>query len=116
MERNGFVEYSYLANSILLGIWGNRTMPLGQVLPEMARRRDGAHLDGVYAGCWMYAENQRVDCTIEVTWPDRPVGYTGPVPVGAGLELLWDAGDGGTFQGRATLVALDRLVGYYWWG
>jgi hypothetical protein len=26
-----------------------------------------------------------------------------------------DAGDEGQFLGNATLVAPDRLVGYYWW-
>jgi hypothetical protein len=115
MEKHGFVEYSFLANCILLGIWGNRSMANGEVLPEMAKRRDGNGLEGIYVGCWMYAENQRVDCTLEVTWLDKPVGETGPVPVGAGLKLYWDAGQGGTFEGRATLVAPDRLVGYYWW-
>jgi hypothetical protein len=115
MENFGFVEYSFLANNILVGIWGNKSMQEGQVLPEMARRPEKeSGLLGTYIGSWMYLDNQRVDFTLTISPLDTTV--SDPVPVGAGLNLLWDAGDGGTFHGRATLVAPDRLVGYYWWG
>jgi hypothetical protein len=104
MERQGFVEYSFLAESILIGIYGNSSLGQGQVRPEMARRLPNERgLVGEYDCFWMDENNGLVPAKLHVR---EVVGR-------AGFEMIWMENDAITFRAEVALVTPDRLVGYY---
>jgi hypothetical protein len=103
-KNHGYFEFSFAADSILTGTYGNNANP-GVVFPEMARKIEGEPgLAGRYESFWLERDNGSPNSAELVI--EQIVGNP------FGFRVSWK---GTSFVGVGNLLAPDRFVGWYGW-